>query len=305
MSAAIREKDEVMFCASCGTAAGDGIKLKRCTACYLVRYCSVKCQKEHRPKHKKECKRRAAELRDEILFKQPEGSHLGDCPICCVPLPIDPSKSTLMTCCSKRLCYGCCYANGKREREGGLQYKCAFCRKVLIDTKEEINYEELMKRIEVNDPVAMCFMGTTKYVEGNYKSACEYWTRAAALGDVEAHFQVSTLYREGKGVEKNEKLTLHHAEKAAIGGSAHARHNLGCTEWKNGRFDRAVKHYIIAAKQGYDPSLECVKECHQDGHASREDLAAAIRGHKAAVDATKSPQREEFAELLVRRAAEL
>eukprot|EP00984_Skeletonema_dohrnii_P035791 scaffold35973_cov122-Skeletonema_dohrnii-CCMP3373.AAC.2 len=32
--------------------------------------------------HKKECKKRAAEFRDELLFKQPESCHEGDCPIC-------------------------------------------------------------------------------------------------------------------------------------------------------------------------------------------------------------------------------
>ena len=88
MSAAVQEDEVVMLCASCGTAEGDDIKLKKC-ACHLVKYCSVACQKAHRPKHKKECKKRAAELKDEILFKQPESSHLGDCPICCLPLPID------------------------------------------------------------------------------------------------------------------------------------------------------------------------------------------------------------------------
>mmetsp|Transcript_8934 Transcript_8934/g.15178 ORF Transcript_8934/g.15178 Transcript_8934/m.15178 type:complete len:93 (-) Transcript_8934:217-495(-) len=68
----------MMYCAACGIAGADDIKLKKCTACKSVRYCGVKCQKEHRPKHKKECKNRAAELRDEILFKQPESRDLGD-----------------------------------------------------------------------------------------------------------------------------------------------------------------------------------------------------------------------------------
>ena len=72
------EEDTMLCCASCGIAGDDDIKLKKC-ACKLVQYCSVKCQKDHRPKHKKECKQQVAELRDEILFKQPESNHLGDC----------------------------------------------------------------------------------------------------------------------------------------------------------------------------------------------------------------------------------
>ena len=68
MSTSAEEKSDhdtmlMQCCASCGTAGGDDIKLMKCTGCYLVKYCGVECQKEHRPKHKKECKKRAAELR--------------------------------------------------------------------------------------------------------------------------------------------------------------------------------------------------------------------------------------------------
>ena len=72
------EGEEASCCASCGIAEVDEIKLKECSACDLVRYCSVKCQREHNSQHQQECKKRAAELRDEILFKQPESTHIGD-----------------------------------------------------------------------------------------------------------------------------------------------------------------------------------------------------------------------------------
>ena len=193
-----------MFCASCGIAGGDDIILKDCSACHLVKYCSVKCQKDHRPKHKRQCKKRAAELRDEILFKQPDGSHLGDCPICVLPLPFDGKKSNLYLCCSKRICEGCCYTNGIREREGRLQHKCPFCREPLPKRNEQA-IEQVMKRIAVNDSFAMCYMGGEKYHGGDYKSAFEYWTRAAALGEVVAHYQLSIMYGKGQGVEKDEK----------------------------------------------------------------------------------------------------
>ena len=32
-------------CAACGIKEVDDIKLKNCNACYLVKYCSVECQK--------------------------------------------------------------------------------------------------------------------------------------------------------------------------------------------------------------------------------------------------------------------
>ncbi len=53
-----------------------------------------------------------------------------------------------------------------------------------------------------------------------------------------------------------------------------------------------MKHWIIAAKLGYDGSLNAIKEGYKEGFVSKEDFAAALRGHQSAVDATKSPQRE-------------
>ena len=241
----------MMCCASCGIAGVDDIKLKDCSACKLVKYCGVKCQREHRPQHKKECKKRAAELRDEILFRQPESNHLGDCPICCLPLPLDPQKTTFTGCCSKTVCNGCICANMIRELEGKLQPKCPFCRRSVPKSQEE-RERNMMKRIEASDREAMCEMGTRRCGEGDYSAAFDYWTRAAALGDIHAHFELSILYRDGRVVEKDDKKQLHHLEVAAIGGDVSARNNLGLFEEKTGRTDRAVKHYIIAATLGND-----------------------------------------------------
>ena len=58
-------------CANCGKGEECSGDLKSCTACKLVKYCNRECQIAHRPQHKKECKKQAAELRDEKLFKQP------------------------------------------------------------------------------------------------------------------------------------------------------------------------------------------------------------------------------------------
>ena len=299
MSAAAEEDTikVVQHCASCCIAGDDDIiKLKDCDGCDLVRYCSNDCQQIHKSEHKEACKKRAAELHDEILFKQPESNNFGDCPICCLPLPLDPQKSVLYSCCSKRICKGCDLANQKREAKGRLRPKCAFCRKALPKTDAEWN-KQLMKRIEANDPVAISETATRRYNEGDCKIAVEYLSRAAALGDAEANYQFSTLYHDGDGVEKDEKRELHHLTEAAIAGHPDARHNLGCMEGQNGRVDRAAKHFIIAAKLGYDDSLKAVKNLYKTGHVSKEDFAAALRGHHAAIVAMKSPQREEAYEL--------
>src|SRR6056300_1287638 len=178
------EADEV--CASCGIAAGDNIKLKICTACKLVKYCSVDCQKNHRPQHKKACKKRAAEIRDDDLFTQPEESHYGECPSCCLPLPLGEKKWAINSCCCKRICKGCEYANKQREVEQGLELRCPFCREPLPETEEE-EEENSMKRVKANDPVALFNMGGKCYREGDYDVAFEYYTKATQSGDIESH----------------------------------------------------------------------------------------------------------------------
>jgi len=290
MSGEESEQNTMMCCASCGIGAGDEIKLKKC-ACNLVRYCGVKCQKDHRSMHKRACKKRAAELRGEILFKQPESSHFGDCPICYVPLRVDGTKSSMMVCCSKIVCIGCDYANTKCELEGRSNPCCAFCRLPRASTQAEAD-RYVLKRVEANDPVALCHMGNSRRMVGDLKGTFEYLSKAAELGDVTAHFNLSDLYQLGHGVAKDKTKQLYHLEVAAIGGHASARHNLAAFEWNNGRREGAVKHLIIAAKLGFDPSLELLKQHYEMGGVSKEDFASALRAHHAAVNATVTPQRK-------------
>jgi TPR repeat protein len=165
----------------------------------------------------------------------------------------------------------------------------------LPETDEE-NDMMLMKRIEKNDPFAMRQMGGMRRVEGDYKSAFEYWTKAADLGSALAHSDLSVMYDLGQGVEKDEKKYVYHLEEAAIGGDVKARHNLGCHEENNGRMERAVKHFIIAANMGHEGSMKALWKSHARGLVMKEVLTATLHTHRAAVDAAKSPQREEAEE---------
>eukprot|EP00985_Skeletonema_marinoi_P007129 scaffold3120_cov219-Skeletonema_marinoi.AAC.12 len=283
---------ETLYCASCGIAEVDDIKLTTCDAdCKLVRYCSDACQRDHRSQHKEECKKRVAELRDELLFVQPESSHYGDCPICFLPLSLDGSK-IMMTCCSKLICNGCSYANKERELNASLKRTCPFCRHPVPTTNAESD-ANIMKRVEVNDPVALRKVGIQCSKKKDFTRAFEYLTKAAGAGDVAAHNYLSLMYKKGEGVEKDEKMAVYHAEEAAIGGDPIARYILGVYEWYYGSKERAVKHFIIAANLRDVKSVETLKKGYYlRGVVSKEDFAAALRAHQAAVDAMKSPERD-------------
>jgi len=100
--------DILSVCANCGKGEEENQNLKACTACKIVKYCNRECQIAHRSKHKKACKKRAAELHDIELFKQPPQKE--DCPICFVRLPTLSSGSKYNSCCGKVICAGCIHA---------------------------------------------------------------------------------------------------------------------------------------------------------------------------------------------------
>jgi tetratricopeptide (TPR) repeat protein len=281
-------------CANCGIAGVDDIKLEECDDCDLVKYCSDKCREEHREQHEEECKNRKAELHDRKLFTQPDGTDLGECPICFLPMPIDPAKSIFWTCCSETICKGCAIANYKSNVRA---QSCPFCR-TRSSMGDEETRKRLVKRIKANDPAALRAMGLKYLNEGDYEGAFEYFTKAADLGDLEAHFKLGCMYgAEGKGVEKDEEKSIYHHEMAAIGGHPEARHNLAAIEEEHGNMKRSAKHLIIAAKLGYDESMKALWVYYSAGYITKEELEAALRTNKATIDATMSPQRKKADEV--------
>ena len=100
------------------------------------------------------------------------------------------------------------------------------------------------------------------------------------------------IYQKGQGVKKDTNNVLYQLDQVAIGGHSLARwrYNLGAYEWRSGRQERAVKHYIIAANLGHDLALETLREAYKKGCVSKEDFWLFVHKYQAAVDATKSEE---------------
>ena len=127
-----------------------------------------------------------------------------------------------------------------------------------------------MKRIEANDPVAIRQKGSEYFGQGDYSAAVELFKKAAKLGDGEANYQLAGCYGLGLGVERKPKMEIFYWEEAAIGGHPKARYNIGVTEKRNGRFDRAQRHWIISASQGHTNSVKALVENHKRGLVKKE-----------------------------------
>ena len=287
-------------CANCGKEGSDTIKLKNCIACYLVKYCSVDCQKIHGKQHKKACRERAAELKDEKLYGQGlERLEAHFCPICllAIPFPID-DHSVFRTCCMKLVCVGCCHAAIK----GGLGHACPFCRSPPPRTEEE-SLAKIQKRVAARDPEAISHLGEY-YLNGSCglekseSRAIELWSDAAELGSVSALLSMGNAYYDGLGgVSQDKAKGMHCWESAAMQGDAQSRHILGLFESLDKKNDRAIRHLMISAKMGYKPSLDQIKKMFEVGFATKAQYTEGLKGYQDAVEETKSSLRAEAATL--------
>ena len=288
----------ISTCANCGKGGEeDSTQLKSCAACKLVKYCSRECQIAHRPQHKKECKKRAAKLHDEALFKQPPPNE--ECPICCLQLPALDTGYRYMSCCGKRVCSGCVHAVQIRSKGIGL---CPFCRTPTPSSEKEMLIRG-NKRVALGDAAAIFILGCM-YDRGLHglpqdsNKALELYHQAGELGYGEAYLNLGNEYARGVCVEKDRKKAIHYWELAAMGGSTYAtqaRYNLGVFEEQEGNWDKVLNHYMIAAGSGYKKSLEEIKELYTNGHAAKDDYAKALRAYQSYLDEIKSVQRDEAA----------
>ena len=106
---------------------------------------------------------------------------------------------------------------------------------------------------------------------------------------------IGYVYKNGEGVERDEKKAMHYYELAAVRGILSARHNLGNAEGRAGNYDRALKHYMIAVEFGNHGSLKAIQEMYKDGHVTKDDYANALQNYQAYLVKIKSNDRDKAA----------
>jgi len=286
--------ETALVCANCGKEGSD--VTNTCNKCKSVMYCNAACKKKHRKKHKKDCERRVAELHDEQLFKQPPP--LEDCPICFLRMPSLESGQIYMACCGKVICSGCIHAVQSRatKKEHNI---CPFCRTPNPTTNEEV-INQFEKRIELNDATAIysmgCFYSTGRYgLPQDRAKAVELCRRAGELGNAESYHNLGIAYDNGNGVERDETKAAYYYELAAIRGDSYARANLGVESLEKGNKDRALKHWMIAVKDGEYRSLQNIKSTYMRGLATKDYYTKALQNYQEYLNEVKSVQRDEAA----------
>jgi TPR repeat protein len=265
-----------------------------------VKYCNAECQHKNWSKHKKECKERAAELRNEALFKDPPPKE--ECPICFLPMPMiliscvslppasvssvpifdfakaneelaGQSTEVYYPCCGKSICRGCHYSSWK----SGNDEKCPFCNADRTGKTDEEDVVEIMKRVEANDAASIYLLANV-YLRGlrgfqqDHLKAIEQYTRAAELGLGKAHSKLGGIYHKGG----NKKKAKFHFEAAAMAGNEMARCIIGLMEYGSGNMERAVKHWTIGASAGHYTAMNHLRINFEKGCVSRELIDSTL-----------------------------
>ena len=129
----------------------------------------------------------------------------------------------------------------------------------------------------------------------DYTKALDLWHRAAELGDDGAYNNIGSAYDHGRGVEVDHLKAVQYYELAAMRGNVIARQNLGYYELRLGNMNRALKHYMIAVRDGNNHSLIRTRDMHSIGHATKEDYTKALQSYQVYLGEIKSKQRDEAA----------
>ena len=174
---------------------------------------------------------------------------------------------------------------------------CAFCRTPAHSSNEE-GIERIRKLMDNGNADAYHQLACY-YAEGSngmpqdWAKANELLLKAGELGCAEAYSKLGNSYIYGRGgVEIDTKKAKYYLELAAMKGNVYARHNLGALEGKAGNHQRKYKHHVIAAKAGYTPSLDSVKQGFMAGLVTKHEYGNTLRAYQTRVDEMKSKARD-------------
>ena len=244
---------------------------------------------------------------DDKLFADPPPNE--DCPICMLPIPFSTNHDhssevsvAFQSCCGKMICTGCIVASAERMKQGTLKIWCPYCRSP-INWMSKGLIKRLEKRMKSKNADSFYCLGN-RYYKGDLgltkdiNKAMELWSQRAELGSINAHFSLGQLFYQGHGVNIDRNKAIHHWKVAAIGGHEHARVTLGHVEDERGFKDLALKHFMIAAKSGYDEALAEVGKGYKAGHVTKDEYANTLRAHQKTRDEMRSEQRRNAASVL-------
>jgi TPR repeat protein len=108
--------------------------------------------------------------------------------------------------------------------------------------------------------------------------------RAAETGDAKAQYELSLMYRGGKGVPKNELESVNWLIKSEEGGYAPAKHDVGLLMYEEKEYKRAEKFFSAAAEKGFAKSQFMLGLMYDTGQGVPKNAVKAVHWYKKAAE---------------------
>ena len=304
---------------TCGSCGRVGTDLKICNACRSVHYCDVTCQKAHRKAHKNDCK--VIAHAKEVMEEFKANPMTEECPLCMLRLPLAANEYVYHPCCGKTICRGCIVASQKAQGADPANIQvlppCAFCRCPATTSDEEL-LDQLNKRIdEHSDSMAINTMaGLHRWGDAvlkDYEKAFKCYVKASDMGSPYAMYNLAAAYKNGEGVQIDEKKVKISFEMAARKGHVNSLVRLAQMHREN--LVVSLGYCRLAAENGHEESMENLKKwyCHRvdatsnhsdgcncssctilntKGLLTKDDLATTIRAFHSAQEELRSDERD-------------
>jgi len=153
--------------------------------------------------------------------------------------------------------------------------------------------DEIMKRVEANDPASIYFLANSYHnglngYQQDLTKAMELYARATDLGFNKAHSLLGNIYHEGGDLKK----AKFHFGAAAMAGHEFARYNLGILEAKSGKMEQAVKHWTIAASAGDYDAMHELRLSFEEGSVSKESINSTLAAYNNSCVEMRSEARD-------------
>jgi len=176
------------------------------------------------------------------------------------------------------------------------KYLCPFCREPNATSANE-HIERTKKLMDKGNAEAFNMIAMEYDVGGmglpqDYQKASELYLKAGELGCAPGYFNLGCLYDNGKGVEMDQNKAKYYFELAAMSGDVYARHNLGAMEFRAGKINRAMKHFTLAARSGYNGSLKQVRNGFMMGLVTKDEYENTLRTCHKSNNGIKSDSRD-------------
>ena len=129
---------------------------------------------------------------------------------------------------------------------------------------------------------------TAAYSRSDYPTAFRIWSALADQGDATAQANLGIMYRDGRGVAKDDAQAVQWYRKAAEQGNAFGQTNLGVM-YRDGRGvakddAQAVEWFRQAAEQGFAPGQNNLGYMYQTGRGIAKDDALAVEWYRKAAE---------------------